>query len=132
MNRLLFLLLLFPLISLADVSIRSDYGRDALLEKKIILSRSELTAVDKPRAEKVSGRRIIRRVPREAVERVSDARRQERKNLLCSFQRERPSFFIMKAEAQPNTFFWYMLNDLNSDNNNKIKETIDTLKVFVN
>lgn len=131
MSRFILLILAFlPLAAFADL--RSDYGRETLLEKKIILSRQELTAVDAPRGEKLAGRRIIRRTPKAALERAAQARRQERDAMLRSFQRERPSFFIFRAEAQPNTFMWYMLNDLNADNNNKTKETIDTLKVFVN
>lgn len=130
-NKIALLILAFlPLAAFADL--RSDYGRETLLEKKIILSRAELTAVDAPRGEKLAGRRIISRPPKAALERAAQARRQERDAMLRSFQRERPSFFIFRAEAQPNTFFWYMLNDLNADNNNKIKETIETLKIFVN
>ena len=131
MRRFILVILAFlPLAAFADL--RSDSGRETLLEKKIILSRAELTAVDAPRGEKLAGRRIIRRTPKAALERAAQARKQERDAMLRSFQRERPSFFIFRAEAQPNTFFWYMLNDLNSDNKNKTKETIDTLKVFVN
>ena len=52
--------------------------------------------------------------------------------MLRSFQRERPSFFILRAEAQPNTFMWYMLNDLESGNGSRAREAVENLKIFVN
>lgn len=132
-NKIALLILAFlPLAAFADVSLRSDFERGTLLEKKIILSRQELTAVDAPRGEKLAGRRIIRRTPKAALERAAQARKQEREAMLRSFQRERPSFFILRAEAQPNTFFWYMLNDLESGDGSKAREAVENLKIFVN